>query len=162
MKGRQGERGSHATQPFILLCINNFWLFSQTNKQMPFPPENGDVIQECKGWHKMKVGRIRITRNSTNHTPCCHFPHVQQHFLTLFLGCVPRSNKQMTLLPQKMETLFMNILLWKAWDERKAGRKRITRNSAIHTPCHHFTPLHQQFLTLGCVPGSNKQIPFPP
>ena len=31
---------------------------------------------------------------------------------------------------------------------RKGGRKRITRNSTIHTPCHHFTPVRQQFLTL--------------
>ena len=82
MKGRPGGRGSHTTQPFILLvttlllCINNFWPFS--------------------------------------------------------LGCVPGSNKQMTLSPRKMETLFMNVLLCKAWDERKAGRKRITRNSTIH------------------------------
>ena len=69
------------------------------------------------------------------------------NFLPFSLACVPRSNKQMTLSLQKMEKFFMNVPLCKAWDERKIELMRITRNSNIHTPCHHFTPVHQQFLT---------------
>ena len=111
-----------------------------------------------------KGGRKRITRNSTIHTPCHHFTPVRQQFLTLFPGLCPWIKQSNDPYPRKMATLFLNVSLCKAWDERKAGRKRITRNSTIHTPCHHFTPVHRQFLTL--LPGLCPWIkqtndPFP-
>ena len=55
--------------------------------------------------------------------------------VTTLLLC-PWIKQTKTLPPRKMKTLFMNVLLCKAWDERKAGRKRITPNLTIHTPCH--------------------------
>ena len=83
---------------------------------------------------------------------------------TIFDPSLDQTNKQ----PFPLEIgIGMNVPLCKAWDERKAGRKRITHNSTIHTPCHHFTPVHQQFLTL--IPGlfpwikqTNKQMTLPP
>ena len=147
IQGRVGGTGSHATQPFILLvttlllCVNNFWPFFMGC----VPGSNNQMTLTTGKWQRyfwmspyvkpeMKGRPVRRESHATQPIILLVTPLLLciDNFWLFSLGCVPGSNKQMTLPPWKMETLFMNVPLCKAWDERKAGRKRITRNSAIH------------------------------